>query len=98
MVAIWVDAGGEPSGLVIDAAAAIASGLTMIGIGGRLCGGGPVYSRRAAIAAETPADMSEDMAARLVIDFDDAVLAIDLSAIELTELAAALGALAREIG
>jgi hypothetical protein len=96
-VAVWAGDDEDVIGIVMSPEAAIETAVAMLKVASEHIGQS-VCLPNVAIELLTPSDMSEDHAARILITANDAPLAIDLSAAQFVEMAAAMAALAREIG
>lgn len=96
-VAIWAGDEVDPVGVLITPNAAILTGLACLRIAARLQGG-PISMPRSTIDLETTDSPNEEVAARIVITVEGAPLAVEIGAHQFVELAAAIAAIAREIG
>jgi hypothetical protein len=96
-VAVWGGEGDDTSGLIIGAGAAIETAFAILKAASQIING-PILPNSASIEVGTPANVSEDHAARIVVTLENAPVAIDLGAAQFVDLAAALAAIAREIG
>ncbi|ABD25077.1 hypothetical protein Saro_0630 [Novosphingobium aromaticivorans DSM 12444] len=104
LIGAWcTDADGVRDGFVMEPVCAITTGVKLIALAsGELARAsseeGPPTIMNVPIDCWIADPVREDMAARLVFDFDGAPVAIGLDAHQLIKLAAALGALARKVG
>lgn len=98
MVAVWDGDEADPVGILMSPDAAIDTAFSLLAEASRQRGGEPVQPVRTTIQIEVATDVNEDVPARLVLDLEGASIAIALSATQLAELAAALGAVSREVG
>ena len=96
-IAIWAGDNEDPSGLLISAGAAIDTGLACLVLAAQQQNA-PINLNAAGIELESAEPASEDIAARLIVTAEGAPLAILLSAQQLVDMAAAMAALAREMG
>lgn len=102
LIGIWsIDAEGMSDGFIMNPAAAEIAALRLLATAQGAKGDGREGTKTSwpnAIATEIAQPVSEDMAARIVFEFDGATLAFALNALQVSELAAALTALAIEVG
>lgn len=96
-IAIWAGSGDgeDTTGLLLSPQAAVDAGMIMLALGAKAIGE-PVYLQAAEIEIHSATDMREESAARLIVTAEGAPLAIDLSATQFVEFAAAMAALARQ--
>ncbi|PNU02498.1 hypothetical protein A8V01_08940 [Novosphingobium guangzhouense] len=97
MVAVWDGDEADPGGILMSAGAAIDTGFALLAEGARQSGG-LIQPVRSTIGIEIAEEVDEDVAARLVLNLDGAPIAIEINATNVAEIAAALGAISREIG
>ncbi len=89
-VGIWSMADGEPHGLIMSPLAAIETGLKLIGVGGEQSRDGGCVINPSAVAIEAAEHPVEECAARLLITIEGANIGIELTAMQLVEITAAL--------
>lgn len=97
-VAIWAgDGDDDATGLVFSTSAAVDAAFDMLRLATEITRE-PIALGSTTIELGKPTEVSEELAARILITTDGAPLAIDIGAAQFVELAAAMGAFARKIG
>ncbi len=92
-----IDSDTEQTAIIMSPAAAIETGLAALRIGNRLTGNDYVPLTAASFEVAVAAHPTDDCAARIVFDAEGARFGIDLSDLQITELAAGLAVAARSL-